>query len=276
MNWNLIDKLTFVNSDGSTQLRNRFLNNPDPFKMTVDYAAPYDQLLEKAHQKSHYNQRLMEEVFGPRQMRGKKETIFELIQFLRFDGITESEAASQICRLGYRPACIVELLTFLSHFWVDARADQLIAIGSSNERRLEVLDKQRSLWQRVHDFITHKSYPEVSYPITTGGKNSYVELIPGGPHKIDRYTYFLVVHTTTNDSILVDYQIDRDAYFELPNFSKMSRDEIYSSSLGQFFVASDGHLCELVKSEDLFVEQVGGGVLSLGDKGFRHYRPVFK
>jgi len=45
--------------------------------------------------------------------------------------------------------------------------------------------------------------------------------------------------------------------------------------IGTFFKTKDGHICRIVKSDDLFLDQVGGAVLSLPEVGLQHWKPVF-
>ena len=262
MKWNLINNLTFVSPGGIIQYRNRFLPSGDIFRRVVNYGENLEALLQKSQQRLADPN--MPKMVGPRHLSGTSQVTFELVQFLHRDGVTDKEAEVYFKIMGFLPACITEVLTFVSLFRRSLENDRLVALGSSNEIYLECLRAKRSRLERLFDFFTHKNLPNLSYPIITGGDGSEVKLVEGGQKKFDRYVYFLAVHYAhLKDSELIDFEISLDRYSDLPKVNDFTEQQIHDSKGDQLYVAGDGHL-------------IGPGVPSLKDRSLRHYRPVFK
>jgi len=262
MKWNLINCLTFVSSDGTIQYRNRFLPAGDIFRRVVNYGDNFEALLQRSQQ--GLVDPNIPKMIGPRHLSGTSQVTFELVQFLHRDGVSDSEAKAYFKTMGFSPACITEVLTFVSLFRRSLESDRLVALGSSNEIYLECLQAKRSGLERLFDFFTGKNLPNLSYPIIAGGDDSVVKLVEGGQKKFDRYVYFLAVHWAhLNDSELIDFEISLDQYGDLPKSKDFSEQQIQDSKDDQLYVAGDGHL-------------IGSGVPSLRERSLRHYRPVFK
>ena len=262
MKWNLINCLTFVSPDGTIQYRNRFLPSGDILRRVVNYGENLEALLHKTQQRLADPN--IPKMVGPRHLSGTCQVTFELVQFLHRDGVSAKEAEVYFKIMGFLPACITEVLTFVSLFRRSLESDRLAALGSSNEIYLECLRAKRSRLECLFDFFTHKNLPNLSYPIITGGDDSMVKLVEGGQKKFDRYVYFLAVHYAhLKDSELIDFEISLDRYSDLPKANDFTEQQIQDSEEDQLYVAGDGHL-------------IGPGVLSLEKRTLRHYRPVFK
>lgn len=275
MNWSLISNVTFVGPGEIVQHRNRFLPPNDIFRQVVNYEQNLEVLLQRSHQ--HLDDSNIKKMIRPRHLSGSLELTFEVLQFTNQEGVSEGLASVTMSKLGFTPACITEMLTFVSVFRKSLENDSMVALGSSTANYLAYQEASRSILQQLIDFVRRKNRPNISYPITTGGEDSLVKLAEGGDKKFNRHVYFLAVHQKhLGDMKLVDFEIHLHRYEELPKLADLSEKQILDSELEQLFVARDGHLCQLVKGEDMFAHQVGGGMLGLPARGLRHYRPVFK
>ncbi len=74
---------------------------------------------------------------------------------------------------------------------------------------------------------------------------------------------------------LHDLQLTKDEYNNLPHASTLTEAELQETrDFGFRFKARDGHVCELVKGEDMFQDQ-WASLLDVPRRGLRHYHPIF-
>jgi hypothetical protein len=275
MHPSILNLVCLSNPDGTIIGRNRFLPPTGIFTIEVDYGADFESLVVAARQKVVVPG--LKEMFNPRFSTGKKIVSFELVRFQRTSKIEINSVLRELVRVGFVPACITELLIFVSKFREPLGLDRLVALGSSNEDYLNCLEQEKWLPRRITDFIFGESKTEISYPYIIGGECSSVEMVAGLDGKINAEFYFLAVHTRhAEDEKLVDFEISLAEYKATPKTLDLpDLDAVFASEEGSLFVARDGHLVQVVKGVDMFPGQ-WDPVRPRPERGLRHYRPVFK
>jgi hypothetical protein len=169
-------------------------------------------------------------------------------------------------------------MAFVASKMDTASKDPIIALGSSNEMYLRDIERHKHWMKKLVERITQRTLViRPAYPIVEfGHPSNRLRLTESSDDGCKSECLFLAVHKKgANDDKLVPMPLTREAYDKLLSMDSLDlcRGAIKDGSVGTLFRADDGHICKLVRGNDMFQHQWSG--MSVPKFGLNHYRPVF-
>lgn len=202
---------------------------------------------------------------------------FQVVRFGDYP-ITQERVREQFQIAGLRPATVYELLSFAAQYGSNFNIDPIIALGSSNQSYLQKEERKKCWLRRLWRKLTKASFVKESYPMFEYHKAGNLFRLTKGDGGWQPFCMFLGVYLQKGDDPkLVDLSIGLEDYLALPDittFPMASMKEIMAIPVGTQMKARDGHVLEMVNGLDMFQHQFAG--MSVPERGFRHYRPVWK
>lgn len=258
--------------------RNRFIAQ----QMEVVYDKPLTEMLADANchpYKNFDSDPIGNDTFGRHYNLGRRKVWFEILIFdgFRSWGVSKKLVLEVMKELDLRPACVEELIAFALIYKGELKTHSLIALGSSDKVMLQYKEDQKSGWKKFCEFITgRKEKIRPSYPQFESSDRNLLRLSRGeGNWKPDYCAFLGVYHPDPFEGKYINLPITKEDYERLPPGSSFTHIQLNQTlPLGTMYRAADGHVCKIVRGEEMIAEQWGAG-LSIPDRGLIHYRPVF-